>query len=156
MEIIDFKEKEYFIEQYVHLRNSYTDLLLTSPVNIPETKECLKKTNDIEIRGIVQDNILLGVVILYLNREGEIAFFVKKQNQGMGSRLLEIIEGVAKEKNLRSIWGWVLKENLIAQRVFEKKGFIKEGRSEREYRGIINHGIKYKKFLLNLPHFNDR
>jgi len=147
MEIIDFKEKEYFIEQYVHLRNSYTDLLFTSPVNIPETKEWLKKKNDIEIRGLVQDDILLGVVILYLNREGEIAFFVKNQNKGIGGQLLHIIVEVAKKKDMKFIWGWVLKDNFIAQRVFQKNGFVKESISEREYKGIIKYGIMYKKYL---------
>lgn len=144
--IVDLKEEEFFIEQYVHLRNSYTELLLTSPVNIFDTKEWLKR-NDIEIRGIVQNRVLLGVVILYLSKDGEIAFFVKNQNKGKGSKLLCIIEKVAKEKNLLSIWGWVLEDNLIAQQVFKKCGFVKEGTTQKEYKGIIKQGTKYRKYL---------
>jgi ribosomal protein S18 acetylase RimI-like enzyme len=146
MEIINLKEKEYFIEQYVNLRNSYTELLLTSPVNITDTKEWFKKA-DIEIRGLIEDNILLGVVILYLSRDGEIAFFAKDKNRGVGSKLLNIIEEVGKEKNLRSVWGWVIEGNFIAQRVFEKSGFEKIESCAREYKGIFKQGFKFKKFL---------
>jgi GNAT superfamily N-acetyltransferase len=152
MEIIDLQEKEYFIEQYVHLRNRYAELLLTSPVTISETKEWFKKDDDIEVRGLVQDNILLGVVILYLNKDGEISFFVKSQNKGIGSHLLHIVAEVAGKKNLEFIWGWVLKDNFIAQRVFEKNGFVKQGISERKYRGEIKQGIRYKKCFFNHPY----
>lgn len=146
MIIIDLKEKESFLEQYIHLRNGYTELLLTSYVVISDTKEWLKRS-DIEIKGIAQNGILLGVVILYLSKGGEIAFFVKDKNKGIGTKLLEIIEKVAKEKTLKSIWGWVLEDNIIAQRVFEKKGFVKEEITKREYNGIIKQGVKYKKCL---------
>jgi len=149
MKIIDLKKEEFFIEQYVNLRNSYVKLLLTLPVSISETKEWLKR-NDIEIRGFVQDNLLLGVVILYLNRDSEIAFFVKYPKKGIGSKLLKIIEKVAKEKNLKSIWAWVRKDNLIAQHVFEKNGFVKEGISKKRYNTVIKLGIKYKKLMENL------
>ncbi|MEW6740277.1 MAG: GNAT family N-acetyltransferase [Nitrospirota bacterium] len=145
-EIINLKEHDFFIEQYINLRNSYAELLLTLPVNISDTKEWLKK-NDIEIRGVVQDITLLGVVILYLNKNGEIAFFVREQNKGFGGMLLDIIEKLAIERGLKSVWAWVLKDNLIAQRVFEKKGFIKEEIIEREYKGVIKQGIRYKKYL---------
>lgn len=146
MEIIDLKEEEYYIEQYIDLRNSYSELLLTLPVNTTGTKEWLNN-DDIEIRGLVQDYILLGVVILYLNKCGEIAFFVKDQNKGMGSKLVSIIEEVAKEKKLLSVWGWALEDNFIAQRVFEKNGFAKESISERRHKGKIRLGINYKKYL---------
>jgi GNAT superfamily N-acetyltransferase len=145
-EILDLKEKENFIEQYVNLRNNYTKLLLTCPVNVFETKLWIRKPY-VEIRGIVQNNILLGVVILYLNRNGEITFFVKYQNKGLGGRLLDIIEDVSKKKKLKNIWGWVLKDNLVAQRAFEKKGFTREGMSKKVYEGTLREGFRYKKFL---------
>ena len=143
--IIDFKKHESFIVQYVNLRNSYTELLLTVPVNIQDTKEWLKR-NDIEVMGILHDDILPGVVILYLNRSGEIAFFVKEKNQGVGTKLLKIAEKVANRRKLKSLWAWVLVDNFIAQRVFEKNGFVKEGISERKYKSIIKHGYTYKKY----------
>lgn len=148
--IIDLKNHEKYIPQYVDLRNSYIDLLLTYSVTIDETKEWLTK-EDVEIRCIIDRDILIGVVILYLKKHGEIAFFAKRQSKGIGSKLLYTIEKVAKEKNLNCAWAWVLKDNLIAQRVFEKNGFVKEGINEREYKGLIRHGIKYKKDLIHDP-----
>lgn len=123
--IIDLKNEEFFIPQYVDLRNSYVDLLLTLPVNINNTREWLKKT-EIEVRGIVRDNILFGAAILYLDKGGEIAFFVREQNKGFGGRLLNAIEMVAIERGLKSVWAWVLDYNYIAQKVFEKNGYIRE------------------------------
>jgi predicted acetyltransferase len=145
-EIIDLKKESGFIDQYVHLRNAYTELLLTSPVTPAETKVWLKR-DDIEVRGLVHGNILLGAVILYLSRNGEIAFFVKNKNKGFGSTLLDIIENVAKEKRLKSLWAWVLKDNITAQRVFDKNGFLQENIKTRVFKGIIRQGIEYKKYL---------
>jgi len=152
--VIDVKKEEGAIEEYVSLRNRYSEFLLTKPVNLVETKEWLKD-NQIEIRGFVRDGTLLGVVILYINRDGEIAFFAKDQNLGMGSKLLHIISQVAEKKNLKSIWGWVLKDNFIAKRVFEKNGFKKEGIAERVYEGSIKQGMRYKKILSKSNHNND-
>lgn len=149
MDIIDLREQEFYIEQYVNLRNKYTDLLLTYPINIQSTKESLVK-NDVEIRVLAQNNILVGAVILYLYREGEIAFFVKEKNKGIGSRLLGIVEEVANKRGLKFIWAWVLKDNYIAQRVFEKNGFIKKNISKREHKGLIKYGINYKKNLIKV------
>ena len=146
MEIIDLKKEKSFIEQYVQLRNKYTELLLALPVNILDTKEWLKK-NDVEIRGIVQNNVLLGVTILYLSKGGEVSFFVKDKNAGLGSKLLDIIDEIAKDKRMESVWAWVLDYNFIAQKVLEKKGYIKQGMSEREYGGTVKQGFKYKKKL---------
>lgn len=142
--VIDLKNAINYIDQYVRLRNSYTKLLLTSPVSIVETREWLKK-NDIEVWGIVENNILLGIAILYLSKDGEISFFAKDQNKGIGSKLLSIIENVASNKGLKYVWSWVLSDNHIAHRVFEKKGFTKEKADDREYNGMIKNGIEYKK-----------
>jgi ribosomal protein S18 acetylase RimI-like enzyme len=146
MRTVDLKEEEYFIEQYVNLRNSYAELLLTSPVNIRETKEWLRR-NDIEVRGFVQDDVLLGVVILYMHNDGEVACFVRYPNKGIGTELLKIIEEVAKGKKIGFIWAWVREDNFIAQRAFEKNGFRKTEISKREYDDVLKPGIKYKKLL---------
>ena len=153
IETIDLKEKEDFLDQYIDLRNKYIELLLTSSVTLPETKGWVKR-NNIEIRGLVQDNVLLGAVILYLSRNGEITFFVKDPNKGIGSKLLQIIQNVAREKGLQSVWAWVLNDNFIAQRTFEKNGFVKTGMSEREYKGTTKQGFEYKLDLVNVNFIN--
>jgi RimJ/RimL family protein N-acetyltransferase len=144
--IIDLKKEEAFIEAYVSLRNCYANLLLTKAVNATETKEWLKRA-DIETRAILLDSELVGATVLYLHRNGEIAFFAKEANQGIGEELLRLIEQVAREKRLKSVWAWVLNNNFPAQRVFEKNGFVKEVIVKRMHEGVMKEGIRYRKIL---------
>jgi len=146
MEIIDLKQRKDFLQEYVNLRNSYSELLLTNPVSIINTKEWIKKV-DVEIRGVVKEHTLCGVVMLYLDKGGEVSFFVEKRGKGIGSKLLKIIEDVARKKGLKSIWAYVLQENIIARRVFEKNGYSKGKITERNYNGMFRKGIEYKKFI---------
>lgn len=142
--IIDLKREERFVEEYVSLRNRYSELLTTKPVTVAETRDWLKD-DQIEIRALVEGDVFLGAVILYLSRDGEIAVFVRDRCKGMGTKLLKIIEQVAKEKKIESVWAWVLNDNFLAQRIFEKNGFVKEGMLKRMYEEVMNEGIRYKK-----------
>lgn len=144
--VIDLKKEEKFIEEYVSLRNRYSELLTTQLVNVAETKEWLKD-NQIEVRGLVQDHFFLGAVVLYLNREGEIALFVKDRHQGIGTKLLKIVEQVAEDKKLGSIWAWVLLDNQKAQKMFRKNGYTMETQSARFYEGEDKPGIIFRKKL---------
>lgn len=146
METIDLKKEAGFVDQYIELRNRYAELLLTSAVEMTGTRQWLKRDN-VEIRGIADGGALLGVVILYLDRDNEIAFFAREGNRGIGSKLLSIIESVAVEKRLGSMRAWVLEGNIAAKRTFEKNGFKKVGEKVREYKGMSNQGIEYKKIL---------
>ena len=148
IEIVDLKEKENLIEEYVHLRNRYAELLLTLPVNVSATKEWIKKNDDVEVRGLVQNNILLGVAILYLNRGGEVAFFAKEQQKGIGSKLLKIIEEVAREKKLKGVWAWVLSSNTVAQKSFMKNGYLSEQKTQRRYNDKNLEGFIFRKKLI--------
>jgi len=150
MQTIDLKKDKRFLSQYVALRNSYCDQLLTFPVGIGQTEDWLDKNGqEVEILGLLEADNLLGVSILYLNKNGEVAFFVKDKNKGTGSKLLKIIEEAAKLRKLSSIYAWVAQENTIAQHVFEKSGFVKEKDSDKEYKGKTRGGILYKKYLIN-------
>jgi len=146
MKAIDLKKEERFIGQYVALRNRYPDLLLASRVSEDETKQWLR-TSDIEARGLVEGDVLVGAVVLYLQKDNEVAFFAKERGRGIGTRLLNVIEEVASAKGLKSIRAWALSDNAIAQRVFEKCGFLREGVSERKYKGLTKQGIKYIKYI---------
>lgn len=148
MRIIDLKKEKIFIDQYVALRNSYCDLLLTSPVEVRQTEAWIDKNGkDVEILGLADGDILSGVSILYLNKNGEVSFFVKDKNKGTGSKLLKMIEEVASSRKLSSIHAWVIQDNAIARHVFEKNGFVKEKDSNREYKGKPTYGVLYRKFL---------
>ena len=144
--VIDLKREEGFIEEYVSLRNLNSELLTTQLVNVAETKDWLKD-NQIEVRGLVKDDIFLGAVVLYLNRDGEIALFVRNRHQGIGTKLLKIVEQVAEEKKLGSVWAWVLLDNQKAQRAFRKNGYTMEGQSSRFYEGKNKPGIIFRKQL---------
>jgi RimJ/RimL family protein N-acetyltransferase len=144
VEVIDLKKDHRFIDQYIHLRNSYADLLFTSRVGRGETEKWLA-SEDVEVRGLAEGDALLGVAVLYAGREGEIAFFVRDGNKGIGTRLLALIEDAAKSRGLPFIRAWTLKDNTIAQRVFEKSGYTKEGIQTRERGESAHEGITYKK-----------
>jgi len=146
LKIIDLKQDEFFLPQYVELRNHYVDLLLTNSVTVDETKDWLVKEN-VEVRCFVDSQTLIGVVILYLNKEGEVAFFVKNRNRGVGSQLLKVIEEVAKGKKLNGLWSWVMSSNLAAQKAFTKNGYLLEGETERRYRNKILRGFVFRKKL---------
>ena len=146
MRAVDLKKEQSFIDQYINLRNSYADLLFTSRVGRADTEKWLAG-EDVEVRGLAEGDALLGVAVLYPGKEGEIAFFVRDRNRGIGTRLLALIEDVAQSRGLPFIRAWALKDNAIAQRVFEKSGFAKEGIQARERGGAAHEGVAYKKKL---------
>ena len=147
--VIDIKknsDKKNIITQYVNLRNRYVDLLLASPVEVDETIEWLEKS-DIEIRGLIKEGVLCGVGILYLNKGGEVTFFVDEPKKGYGSRLLKIMDEAAKERGLESVWAWVLDYNHGAQKAFEKNGYFRDKVAQRNYNQKEHRGILYRKIL---------
>ena len=144
--VIDLREDIDFIEQYIRLRNNYCDLLATDPVNAAGTAAWLDRS-DVEIRGIVRDNRLVGISILYLERNGEIALFSEIKGSGLGGTLLSIIEKVARARSLQEVWAWVLIENAIAQRAFLKAGYRKEKKLEKLFHNETLEGVVFKKEL---------
>ena len=146
LKIIDLKKDEFFIPQYVELRNHYADLLLTNSVSVDETREWLAR-EDVEVRCLIEDNVLMGAAILYLNKKGEVAFFVKEPKKGIGVKLLKIIEEVAKGKKLNSLWAWVMSSNLAAQKTFIKNGYLLEGETEKRFKDKVFPGFVSRKKL---------
>lgn len=142
--ILNLKEHPELIPQYVELRNRYCDLLLTHTVEIPETINWVRATAT-EVRVIAEENCVLGVVLLYIDRGGEVAFFVRQQNRGVGTLLLRTVDVIAHQKKLQQIWAWVRDDNLVAAKVFEKCGYYESGRKERRYKEQLISGIKFTK-----------
>jgi len=141
METINLKTHRAYVQQYLELRNALRDMLLTRELTLEETIPWLDKT-DTEIRCLVDHQEVVGVVMLYLEKNGEISFFTRYPRKGLGSELLRIIEHVAKERNVDKIWAWVLTTNQAAQAAFEKNGFTRETITtkrlgSREYSGVI-------------------
>ncbi len=147
LKIVDLRKDELFISQYVELRNSYADLLLTKPVEVGETKKWLTR-EDVEVRCLVDNGVLIGAVIIYLNKENEIAFFVKDRNRGIGNQLLRAIEEVARERKLNGLWAWVLSSNTVAQKSFMKNGYLLEEKTQRRYNDKTLEGFIFTKKLI--------
>lgn len=144
LRLIDLREEPRFTAAYVCLRNRYTDLLLSAAVGVDETLRWLQR-GDVTVRCLVRGNTLLGAAVLYLHREGEIALFTSEPGRGVGGRLLWAMEKTARERGLRSIWGWVLEGNARALKAFEKSGFVRRGMSIREFRGERLPGVRFDK-----------
>ena len=144
--VINLKDKGSFIAQYVELRNKYSEMLLTLPVNVEETKKWLEN-EDIEVIGVVKGKVLLGVAILYLHRAGEIAFFVRTPNCGVGGYLLEVVERSARDKRIESIWAWVLDDNVAARKAFTKAGYALEKESDKYLERKLKKGVIFRKAI---------
>jgi len=74
MQLINIKNSVEYIKQYVEMRNLFTQALLTESVNVENTKRWLNKT-DSRVLGLVAKNLLKGVVIIYPQRNCDIAVF---------------------------------------------------------------------------------
>jgi RimJ/RimL family protein N-acetyltransferase len=144
--ILDLKGHPELLPQYVELRNRYCELLLTQPVAIAETRGWLHSTTT-EIRCIADGDDLLGVVLLYIDRGGEVAFFARQVNRGIGTQLLHIADDMARQKKLTSIWAWVRKDNAAAVRVFEKCGYQEVGNEGRYRHEQLVDGIRFTKTI---------
>lgn len=132
------------LPQYVELRNVYCDLLLTHPVEISESVQWIKNTTAV-IKVIEEENCVLGVLLLYIDRSGEVAFFAREHNKGIGTKLLKIADDEARQLGLPSIWAWVREDNFIAAKAFEKCGYAASGHEERDYKDEHIMGMKYTK-----------
>jgi predicted acetyltransferase len=144
--VINLKDESSFVAQYVELRNRYSEMLLTVPVSVEETKEWLKK-EDIEVIGVVKGEVLLGVAILYLHRAGEIAFFVRTPNCGVGGYLLEVVERSARGKGIEGIWAWVLDDNVAARKAFTKAGYALEKGLDKYFERKLKKGVIFRKAI---------
>lgn len=119
---------------------------MTQPVDIPKTEAWIRR-EDIEVRGMAEGDVLLGAVVLYMERSGEVAFFVKEPGRGIGTRLLEEIEPVAARRGLARIWAWVSADNLVARKVFEKKGYRAVENRSKVYHGRNFSGTCYERLF---------
>ncbi|QOX80358.1 GNAT family N-acetyltransferase [Trichlorobacter lovleyi] len=144
--VLDLKNHPELLPQYVDLRNRYCELLLTQPVEIAETIQWMHETTT-EIWAIAEDNCIHGVLLLYISRGGEIAFFATQKNRGTGTKLLHLADQIAQKKKLASIWAWVRKDNPIAANVFKKCGYSESGDEDRTFR---DQRIKGTRFIKNI------
>lgn len=144
--LIDLRQHQELLPQYVELRNRHASLLLAGAVTVDETTEWLRRER-VDVRCLVADTVLMGAVVLYLKRDGEVAIFVREQGGGAGRSLLQAIEKTARNAGLKRIWAWVLVDNNSAHKLFTKNGYLLEERTERKYNNKIWQGLVFRKQL---------
>ena len=108
------------INQYVKLRNQNKLNLNTSPVTLEETFNWLSKAR-VFIKGLINENKLYGVVIIYIDKDYELTFFARDKGKGLGKILLGIADNIAKEKKIDRLWAGTLNNNILAIKSFEVK-----------------------------------
>jgi GNAT superfamily N-acetyltransferase len=144
MEAVDLKLRPDLVPEYVALRNAAADWLLTAAVTVEETREWLKR-DDVEVHGLAAVGVLQGAVVLYLHRGGEVAVFARQQGAGVGGQLLGVVEPVARRRGCTALWAWVRADNPLAQRVFEKNGYVRVRDEVRLFQGRQYDGVRFEK-----------
>jgi GNAT superfamily N-acetyltransferase len=147
LRVIDLKENRELIVQYMELRNQYADLLLTDKVEREGTMAWLDRDDHVAI-GLADGDSLAGVVVLYFNRNGEVALFSRRRPGGLGSRLLALAEEAALRRGLSRIWAWVRDDNRIAQNCFLKNGFSSASKVTRVRGKSEVHGVMFEKQIM--------
>lgn len=144
--VIDLNHNLQYLNQYIELRNKYKDKLFTKSVNYEETKKWIKN-NFILIKIAIKNEILLGVVVLYLNKNNEITIFTKEESKGIGSLLLIEIEKYALKNNIKYIYSWVEQSNEISKALFFNQNFLLFNESIKKYNDIEYIGNIFQKEL---------
>jgi len=145
---INLKKRPDLLKQYIKLRNKYINKLLSSRVFFDDTIRWLAKTN-VEIYGIVKNNkILIGVIIIYIEKDNEICFFTKEPGKGVGSRLLKVADRIARARQLKHLWAWTNIKNIAAINAFKKGGYVK---TKEYYRKFNERKIMGCRFVKNFP-----
>lgn len=144
LEIINLKENLGFVEEYVTLRNAWKQNLLTDEVDLDKSYEWVKNSNTI-ILGVLENRQLTGVGMVYLDKENEIALFVKNQKKGLGTLIMRHLINEMKERNFSYLRGWTYNPNM--RKLFEKYNFKYLGERERAFKGEYYKGGDYEKWL---------
>jgi hypothetical protein len=116
--ILNLKEHTIYLSQYVVLRNKHYKALNSKKVTLKETQKWIE--GNLIILIAVKKSTLLGVGIIYLDKQNEVSLFVAEKDKGIGTILMKEILKIAKIKKLR-LWGWT--KNPIMERLFNKFKF---------------------------------
>lgn len=142
MTIHDLKGTHCLIDQYVRLRNKYAENLLTNYVSNQETLDWLHKKSVVVFVACEGDE-LVGALVLYIEKEGEIAVFVKNKRRGIATVLLENAKQYAKGEKMKKIWAWVATTNKASNVLFQKNGFYCISKSRKSFSGMEQNGATY-------------
>jgi ribosomal-protein-alanine N-acetyltransferase len=97
-----------------------------------------------------QSSVQAFLVGRVLNDEWELENIVVSdllRQQGLGKRLLDEFLGAAKTEGAKTAFLEVRESNAAARRLYEKSGFVENGRRQRYYTAPAEDAILYHKFL---------
>lgn len=143
MILCNLKNSQHYIKPYIDLRNQNKEQLLTDTVSEDETALWLKSAN-VCVKVAIENDELIGAAILYFDKAGEVAIFVKRKHSGVGTALLKEIQVQARKENLKNLWAWVSNSNIASKKLFEKNKFNADIPCSRVFAGIICYGVIYK------------
>ena len=123
MEINLIKANVNILRQYVELRNRFHKELDTIQVTLDETITWIQAAR---VLGtcIMENNTLIGVGIIYLDRGNEVACFTNPQGKGIVGIVHKSLEKMATKENIHSLWAKTWAEDLRARRSLEKNGYV--------------------------------
>lgn len=148
-----------FVHSWLNQVNKYLALEfekedLESNIAIFET--LISNKEEYIIIGAIFNEKIIGQASLQLNSKSKklahigtwgIALHPDFQNQGLGTRLLQIVEREAKEKGLKKLEAEFFKENSIARNLYiEKMNYEIEG--TRKCGGLLNNGSYTDRILI--------
>jgi len=120
--IVNLLDEPQYLNQYILLRNSNNKKLLTACVNVDDTLVWLKDERQ-KVFLACENEVLLGVCIIYFSKENEVSIFVKEYKKGIGTQLLAYVKEVAESTNIKSLWAWIEDGNIASYKLFNKNGF---------------------------------
>ncbi len=147
MESVEFAVKKD-IEEITRVYKGWLDYqgILPNKLIEPESADDLEKhfKNNSSRKYIVArlNNKIVGVCYIDTSFAGLGAIrlgdmFIDKNHRGRGfaSSLINFIIKYAKEKNIKKIWLWTQEELIPAIKLYEKHGFVLEGRQKSQFCG---------------------
>ncbi len=146
IDIVDLKKNLQYLDQYIVLRNNYKDDLFTEIVTYQETRNWLQNNSIVNMIA-TQNKMLLGVVILYIDKKNEVTIFVKEKNKGIGTLLLKEIEKHAIKNGLTYLLSWIEASNKASKTLFIKEKYTLIHEKIKKYNNINYNGNIFKKDL---------
>ena len=110
---------------------NWTDPRLNYPFNFNKWVELTYKDNNVKSFVLKEDKWVIGIGNIILNKNTKFAhalhIFIdsKYRNKGLGTKMLQYLEALAKDVNMITISINVMPKNKSALKLYEKMGFKK-------------------------------
>ena len=126
---------------------NWTDPRLNYPFNFNRWVELTYKDNNVKSFVLKEDKWVIGIGNIILNKNTKFAhalhIFIdsKYRNKGLGTKMLQYLEALAKDDNMITISINVMPKNKSALKLYEKMGF-------KELKSNGGQGLQLQKSLI--------